>query len=164
MIPDLISYVLLACLLVAFYCRDVDPVPPLLFGFSLAFDRAIFNLEPSWDYLFWWALALAAKDLAMVIIFSNRHETKEMPIILCFSVSCLFHQMLVLEAYNFEWIRFDHRPLLMSVVVSSVLASLVLILIEGGSNDRGRRVKCSVFHHNNNSNNLLRAQAHKARS
>lgn len=107
---------------------------------SVVIDRVLFSPIMTYNELVYWAILIALKDAILASLVFLRCDSKELPIAWSFSVSCLLHQWLVVEAQNGLFVAFHYRPDIMTVLVSSILASIILIWISGGDNG-GKRVK-----------------------
>ena len=139
MIPDLVSYGLAGILLAFAFFKRSSLVASVAVCLSLAFDRLMFNAVVGGTDLLFWAILLSTKDYAFILLFGIRRQTKELPLLVSFSVSCLLHQIIIVEVYNRDLTLFYLRPDIMSVLVSAMLASVIYIQITGGGSNGGKR-------------------------
>lgn len=145
MIPDLLSYIL-AGVLLAYSIKNREAVlVTALVAFSLLFDRLMFQSPMDHAEVARWAGYLALKDITLATVIFYRYKIKEFPIVLGLLACCLLHQWIRVEAKNQNLTLFYLRPDIMSVVVSTWLASLSYILITGGGNGGKRDRRRSAF-------------------
>lgn len=162
MIPDLISYGLAGLLLAFAFVKRAGLAASIALCLSLAIDRTMLNAVIDGIDLLTWAIILSCKDYAFIWLFGIRHEIKELPILVSFSISCLLHQIILIEVYNRDLTLFYLRPDIMSVLVSAMLASIIYIQLTGGGKNGGKRVLDYRVSNHHRLFNLLYIQAFKA--
>lgn len=158
---DLVIYTIAASLVAVSLASRAGVVAAMSVLASLAFDKAVFVLSPTWGELLFWAILLSTKDYAFILLFGIRRQTKELPLLVSFSVSCLLHQIIIVEVYNRDLTLFYLRPDIMSVLVSAMLASVIYIQLTGGGSNGGKRSVNRGFSTNGRLYNLLYIPAFK---
>jgi len=118
----------------------------------------------TYDQLLFWAIILSTKDYAFILLFGLRRQTKELPLLVSFSVSCLLHQIIIVEVYNQDLTLFYLRPDIMSVLVSAMLASVIYIQLTGGGSNGGKRSVNHRFSNDGRLFNFFHLQAFKVKA
>lgn len=139
MMLDYVLWIMAGFLLAISFFYRFGAIASMAVCASLLFDRLMFSPVMTYDQLLLWAILLSTKDYAFILLFGIRRQTKELPLLVSFSVSCLLHQAIVLEVYNRDLTLFYLRPDIMSVLVSAMLASVIYIQITGGGSNGGKR-------------------------
>lgn len=123
----------------------------------------LFYTEPStWHGLYMWAFILAAKDYLIAVMLGFRRKTTEFMLSMIFMVSCLFHLVVQVQLYNHDASLLLTREQFMMYVTAAQLATMYLIILTGGGEDGGKRVKHGLSSFNHLYSRLFLAKTLKA--
>lgn len=136
----------------------------ILLCVSYMVDQYTFVAHPTWIELEFRYTALAAKDFIIMIMLFTRLKTPEITLGVIFAVSSLFHQCMLVEIQN-QILTLKHmRTSFMEVVAAMQLATVILILITGSTNNGGKRAKHYLSVVDRSFYNLFHTPAYKVKS
>ena len=133
---------------------------------SFIYNELIYIEELTWEGAALWCVLFALKDLAILMLLGFRKNTAEFILLLCFAVSCLFHQAILAQVLTYEASNltlFSIRPEVMKFISVAQLTTVFYIIIDGGGWDGGKlqRVKHLISGIHTPINRVINSQAFK---
>lgn len=160
---DLLIYKIGFAALLISVVRRPAMLAAFLLCLSFIINQYVFVIKPTWDEFEQWATYISIKDAVIMLILLSRLKTPEFILGLSFTVSSLFHQIMLIQIENHILTLKHLRTDFMVIITVIQLATVIYILINGSATNGGKRVKYRIPILNAPVFNLFYTQTYKVK-